>query len=224
MKRSLFMLAVVILAVITIVTVNPSTPVKATEKQLMPGLFAFYQDIAASLESCDELKFRVQMVATARSYIGKIEYDLIGDGSDLKAGKSDCSGFVWQIYKTVGAMSSYKKYRTCAGTMEAASSTSSAFIYEISADEALPGDLVVYENSKKYQEENPGAVYGHMGLYTGRGLSTVIHVTRNDHGYTGCVETPVNYRNIPEDRIHYIRIDLTETMNEISAISSIRLF
>lgn len=148
---------------------------------------------------------RQYIVDTAKSYLGILEYQYVGGKSDIDAGFSDCSGFAWQIYKKCGLSDCYGSYARCMGIMERATKEGSGFI-EIPIEAALPGDLVVFENSESFQATEPDEIYGHMGIYIGD--ERLVHVTRSST-LTGCVESSIYYHGDKGERVHIIRVDLT---------------
>lgn len=162
----------------------------------------------------EEMLVRQYLCNMAKKYIGHLTYAFIGGDSSLKAGKSDCSGFVWQIYKACGLMASYGKYRTCETVMEAAHSPKVPEYTEIPIDCAMPGDLIVIENSEKGRQLRPGVIYGHMGLYIGDGK--MVHMTGKETSAQGCSESSIYYRGNP-DAVHCVRVDLTKAMTELKA-------
>lgn len=208
MKKIFFILAVITV----IVTFVPGARAQAQDRSLagdpafsicFGGIFSIMPTYPGRVEE------GLAIAELAESYVGKIDYDLIGGDSSLSKGICDCSGFVYRIYEAAGYKKSYKSYATCADIMKRTTEDGNNF-YEIAKDEMLPGDIIIYENSEKYQKENPGKVFGHAAIYAGNGM--VIHVTRNDRGYTGCVKTALNYRNIKDEtRIHVVRVDLSNS-------------
>lgn len=160
--------------------------------------------------SFTEPDLRQELVSTAESYLGQLEYALIGGSSDIDGSKqADCSGFIWQIYGKCGAGEAYKGYHTCQEAMELALDGSVSYIYEISLEEILPGDLVIYECSEESIRENPERIYGHMGLYAGDG--EIIHCTRGIGGHNGCIRSRIDYRDTP---VHAVRIDLAAAVSK----------
>ena len=196
------------LAVATTMTAAPVFPDRVNAMAAVCDVY-FVKDVDDTANSGKAKPFtdndmRQLLVDTAETYIGRLEYALIGGESDIDGiRQADCSGFVWQIYKKCGALDSYKGYRTCQETMERAMDGKCPYIYEISMDEILPGDIIVYENTEDYILENPEKVYGHMGLYIGN--DEIIHTTRGEGSHNGCIRSRIGYRDTPA---HAVRIDL----------------
>ncbi len=85
------------------------------------------------------------IVEYAKQYLG---YKYTYGGSSPGTG-FDCSGFTSYVYKSFG----YTINRTAAGQTQNG--------IEVSWDELLPGDLLIFSNSQQY--------YGHVGIYIGDG-------------------------------------------------------
>ena len=150
---------------------------------------------------------RSYIVSMARLYIDKIEYSFIGGESSLDERTTDCSGFVWQIYTICGLSKSYGKYNTCTGIMLLSQDPESTRFTEIPLEDALPGDLIIFESTDEMKEREPDRPYSHVAIYTGEG--TVVHVTRS-RDVSGCIESDLHYRGEEfDDKLHAIRVDLS---------------
>ncbi len=139
-------------------------------------------------------------ISDTRKTIVDIAYNCVGvtpyvwGGEDLEKG-ADCSGFVWAVYETAG-VNIYKRRLTCKDYMAKAE-----LFTEVEQDEALPGDIVIYENQPEYMEQHPDeSLYGHCAIYVGD--EKVVHCKDKADG---CVETDIQFR-ARECQIHFIRI------------------
>jgi hypothetical protein len=78
---------------------------------------------------------------------------------------------------------------------------------EIPLEDALPGDLIIFESTDEMKEREPDRPYSHVAIYTGEG--TVVHVTRS-RDVSGCIESDLHYRGEEfDDKLHAIRVDLS---------------
>lgn len=162
---------------------------------------------------------RSYIVGMARLYIDKIDYSFIGGESSLDERTTDCSGFVWQIYTKCGLSKSYGKYNTCTGIMMLSQDPESTRFTEIPLEDALPGDLIIYESTDAMKEKDPKRPYSHVAIYTGEG--TVVHVTRGRQ-QNGCIESDMHYRGAEYDHLlHAIRVDLSPDTGRVAEVKRI---
>ncbi len=133
----------------------------------------------------DESTWRNEVVAKALECVGNVEYKWGGDS--LEEG-CDCSGFVYAVYKACGLDDRFRGRCSCQKMVERAEKGKYEEVEPYEG--AKPGDIIVFQNSEQYREENPDEdEYGHCGIYIGNG-----EIVQMQSQEKGCTRTKVQYR------------------------------
>ena len=117
-------------------------------------------DIFPARPTSDELRYKVtgqEIVAYAKTWVGKISYTLGANGPLYVGGKSDCSWFIFRVLEHYGLMENWhKSLEYGRGTVP-----NTKLIYGGIAN-AKPGDILVW---------NEGPDTGHVTIYAGNNMA-----------------------------------------------------
>lgn len=117
-------------------------------------------DIFPARPTSDELRYKVtgdDIVAYAKTWVGKISYTLGANGPLVAGGKSDCSWFIFRVLEHFGLMENWhKSLEYGRGTVP-----NTKLVYGGIAN-AKPGDILVWD-------EGPDT--GHVTIYAGNNMA-----------------------------------------------------